>query len=185
VRRLLVAFRIRVLTVFGHIAIRGAADSWEREGALRLRRDVFCEEQGVFAGDDRDAHDDIAHTIVAVTLVMGIADTVVGTVRIHEAAPRRWIGSRLAIRMDARGVFGLGSGLVRRAVGTALARGCDDFLATVQRQNVPFFRRLRWESLEKRDVNGYPHMLMRADLDAYEPCFEESSGAPFAVRRAS
>jgi putative N-acetyltransferase (TIGR04045 family) len=177
--------RARFPRVPPHIAIRSVADAWEHEGALRLRRDVFCEEQRLFAEDDRDANDDVAHTIVAVTLVMGITDAVVGTVRIHEAVPRRWIGSRLAIRAERRGVSGLGAGLVRRAVGTALAHGCDEFLATVQRQNVLFFRRLRWESLEERDVNGYPHMLMRADLDAYEPSFEGSAEALPRARRAS
>lgn len=177
--------RARSPRVPPQITIRRAADSWEHEAALRLRRDVFCEEQGIFANDDRDANDEVARTIVAVTLVMGIADAVVGTVRIHEAAPRRWIGSRLAVRIDHRGVPGLGAGLVHRAVGTALAHGCDEFLAMVQRPNVLFFRRLRWESLEERDVHGYPHMLMRADLDAYEPYFEGSGGVPFAVRRAS
>ncbi|HYZ17426.1 MAG TPA: MSMEG_0567/Sll0786 family nitrogen starvation N-acetyltransferase [Candidatus Acidoferrum sp.] len=168
-----------------HIVIRGAADPWEREGALRLRREVFCEEQGLLTDDDRDAYDEAAHTIVAVTLVMGISEAVVGTVRIHQTAPRRWVGSRLAIPPEYRGVWGLGAGLVHRAVGTALARGCDLFLATVQRQNVPFFRRLRWQSLEQVEVCGYPHMLMRADLDAYEPCFEGSGGVPLTVRRAS
>lgn len=168
-----------------HVAIRGVADAWEREAAHRLRRDVFCREQGLFPGDDRDVYDDVAHTIVAVTLVMGITDAVVGTVRVHEAAPRRWIGSRLAIPLEYRGIWGLGAGLVHRAVGTALGHGCDAFLATVQRQNVLFFRRLRWEPIEELDVRGYPHVLMRADLDAYEPCFEGTDGAPLAVRRAS
>jgi putative N-acetyltransferase (TIGR04045 family) len=185
VRRVLVPLRVRVLTMFGQIAIRAAAEAWEHEGAMRLRRDVFCEEQGLFAQDDRDAHDEVAQTIVAVTLVIGIADAVVGTVRIHETAPRRWIGSRLAIRAEYRGVHGLGAGLVRRAVGTALGLGCDAFLATVQHQNVPFFRRLRWEALEKREINGYPHVLMRATLAAYEPWVEHASDAAATVRLAS
>ena len=74
---------------------------------------------------------------------------------------------RLAIRADVRGVFGLGAGLVHRAVATAIERGCDVFSAHVQRQNVGFFRRLHWEAIEEREIHGHPHMLMRADLDAY------------------
>jgi putative N-acetyltransferase (TIGR04045 family) len=160
-----------------HLAIRSASDAWERERAFQLRRDVFCAEQGIFAQDDRDAYDEVAHTIVAVTLVMGIAYDVVGTVRIHQKAPRQWQGSRLAIRSDYRGVARLGAALVQRAVGTALGHGCEEFLATVQRQNVPFFRRLRWEAIEERTVYGHPHMLMRADLAAYVPHVEKAAAA--------
>lgn len=168
-----------------HVTIRMATQPWEREGAMQLRRDVFCTEQALFAFDDRDAFDAIANTIVAVSLVTGIGEQVVGTVRIHETAPRRWTGSRLAIRKEYRNAGGLGAGLVRRAVGTAIGRGCDEFLAMVQMQNVPFFRRLRWEALEERDAQGYPHMLMRADLDAYAPYVEGSTDVPVTVRPAS
>jgi putative N-acetyltransferase (TIGR04045 family) len=167
------------------IAIRSAADAWERESAFALRRAVFCAEQALFAEDDRDAIDETAQTIVAVALAAGIAEDVVGTVRIHETAPRRWFGSRLAVRSDYRGIPGLGAGLIRRAVGTARARGCDEFLATVQRQNVRFFRRLHWTALEECEVNGHPHMLMRADLDAYAPCSDDAADVLFAELRAS
>ena len=69
--------------------IRAVEAPWELRAAYALRRGVFCDEQRIFGGDDRDAADASAQTIVAVTYVMGIADRVVGTVRIHETAPRR------------------------------------------------------------------------------------------------
>jgi putative N-acetyltransferase (TIGR04045 family) len=146
-----------------------ATEPWEVAAAMRLRHDVFCREQGLFAESDRDAADDIATTIVAVTYAMGMPDIVVGTVRIHATGPRTWVGSRLAIRAPFRGVVGLGAGLIYRAVSTANARGCDDFTATVQAQNVRFFRRLQWEALEPCVLHGVDHMRMRADLDAYPP----------------
>jgi len=149
--------------------IKLATEAWEVAAAMRLRHDVFCREQGLFAESDRDAADDIATTIVAVTYAMGMPDIVVGTVRIHATGPRAWVGSRLAIRAPFRGVVGLGAGLIYRAVSTANARGCDDFTATVQSQNVRFFRRLQWEALEPCVVHGVAHMRMRADLDAYPP----------------
>ena len=34
--------------------VKFAAARWEREGAYALRRSVFCDEQQLFAGDDRD-----------------------------------------------------------------------------------------------------------------------------------
>ena len=77
--------------------IKWAATDWEREQALSLRRAVFCVEQGIFVGDDRDAIDDHAQLLVALSCVGGAPDAVVGTVRIHEESPGHWWGSRLAV----------------------------------------------------------------------------------------
>ena len=63
--------------------IKFATEAWEKEGAAALRRQVFCTEQGLFNGDDRDAVDDTAIPIVAISLFGIAADAVVGTVRIH------------------------------------------------------------------------------------------------------
>jgi putative N-acetyltransferase (TIGR04045 family) len=116
---------------------------------------------------------------------MAMPDRVVGTVRIHEASPGTWYGSRLAIEAEYRHVYGLGSGLVHRAVTTARARGCRRFFANVQRQNVPFFRRLAWEPLEEFELLGAPHTLMRADLAAYPPAYDDGAVAVLESRRAS
>jgi len=146
-----------------------ATERWELHGCARLRREVFCDEQHLFAGSDRDAHDDVAHPIAAVSYAMGMADEVVGTVRIHEEQEGVWFGSRLAVAREWRGVSGLSSGLIRAAVCTAHARGCHTFLANVQRQNLPLFRRLHWRSLGEIELCGRPHHLMQADLDFYPP----------------
>ncbi|GAC1304130.1 MAG: hypothetical protein NVS2B3_17840 [Vulcanimicrobiaceae bacterium] len=165
--------------------IKSALEPWERRAYFRLRRDVFCTEQGIFERDDRDAIDDTAEAIVAVATIMGMADRVVGTVRIVESERGLWLGSRLAIHRDYRGVYGLGSGLISRAVSTAHARGATRFLATVQRANVPFFRRLAWEPLEELSLHGRPHTLMRADLAAYPALDDPSRVAILCARRAS
>jgi putative N-acetyltransferase (TIGR04045 family) len=122
---------------------------------------------------------------VAVDYVMGMAHHVVGTVRIHESSPGLWYGSRLAIQPEYRNVYGLGSGLVYRAVTTAHARGARDFLANVQRQNVAFFRRLGWNALEETILHGQPHVLMRADLASYPPESDDGAVEVFDARRAS
>jgi putative N-acetyltransferase (TIGR04045 family) len=72
--------------------VKWAATAWEREQALALRRAVFCAEQGIFPGDDRDAIDDRAQLIVALSCVGGAPDAVVGTVRIHQESTGRWRG---------------------------------------------------------------------------------------------
>jgi putative N-acetyltransferase (TIGR04045 family) len=150
--------------------LRLATERWERQGHTRLRRAVFCAEQGIFRDDDSDAIDDVALPIVAVAVVMGMPDRVVGAVRIHEAEAGLWHGSRLCVEREFRRLAWLGSGLVALAVGTAQARGCRRFLAHVQAQNVPLFERLQWRSLEALMLHGRPHHLMEADLRHYPPC---------------
>ena len=153
--------------------IQWASDAWMEREALALRRQVFCEEQGLFAGDDLDEidrHEPSTRSLVALTCLAGEADEVIGTVRIHQAAPGVWWGSRLAVRADWRQHKRLGSSLIRLAVSSAHALGCDEFLAHVQAQNVPLFQRLNWELLEMRELHGRPHGWMRASLAHYPPC---------------
>ena len=63
-----------------------------------------------------------------------------------------------------RGLGALGAGLIYKAVSTAHAIGCHEFLATVQHQNARFFQRLHWEPLEELELFGIQHVKMRADL---------------------
>jgi putative N-acetyltransferase (TIGR04045 family) len=149
--------------------IRVATEAWELAGCRALRRSVFCDEQRIFAGDDRDAIDEVAITLAAVSWVAVSADQVVGTVRIHEAAPGIWFGSRLAVDRSCRRVGGIGTELIRLAVGTAHARGATEFYAHVQQANVRLFQSLHWRSLESVSVHGHPHDLMQADLAHYPP----------------
>lgn len=137
-----------------------------------LRQQIFVEEQGLFASnltgnlisnevDDLDA---IAYPIVA-----QLQTQVVGVVRIYELQPRLWYGGRLGVHIDHRRAGRVGKGLIYQAVTTAHGWGCDRFLATVQSQNVRFFQRLHWTSLEEVHLCGLPHFLMEADLNFYPP----------------
>jgi putative N-acetyltransferase (TIGR04045 family) len=139
-----------------------AAEPAHLAGAHALRHHVFCLEQGLF-DDDRDDIDALASIIVA----LADKDAVVGTVRIHEAEPSLWFGSRLAVAPAWRRRAGLGAALIRAAVSTAHARGCKRFLAHVQVQNVPMFEALHWKKLEACLLHGVPHALMQADLAHY------------------
>lgn len=158
------------------VRVKLAMTSWERHATRQLRRAVFCEEQGIFEGDDTDAIDVLALPIAAVISQPGQPDEVVGTVRIHETEPGVWYGSRLAVAQHARRIGSVGSGLIRLAVGTANAHGCKTFLAQVQSQNVPLFRRLHWDTLAEIDVHGRPHHLMQADLAHYPPIVDGDVG---------
>jgi len=115
-------------------------------------------------------------------------EDIIGAVRIDQRKPRVWYGSRLGVAPEYRrirrmskavsirnhqpchaGLGAIGASLIYKAVSTANAFGCDEFLATVQHQNAKFFQRLHWEPLEELELHGTKHVKMRADLNHYRP----------------
>jgi len=159
--------------------IQWASGPWMQRQAQALRHQVFCTEQGLFDGDDRDAIDQAepsTRLLVALSCLAGQPDEVIGTVRIHRALPGTWWGSRLAVRRDWRRHRQLGSTLIRLAVCSAHALGCQAFLAHVQAQNVALFQRLDWRVLDDMVLHGRLHALMQADLSHYPPCATPYTG---------
>jgi hypothetical protein len=165
-----------------------ARSELELIGYWELRRTIFCEEQKIFRDSDRDAVDERAIPIVCQSVIAGMEDLVVGAVRIDEREPGVWYGSRLGVAPEFRsikklspgvavrnhqpvyrGLGALGAGLIYKAVSTAHALGCREFLATVQPQNARFFQRLHWEPLSELELFGLAHVKMRADLNYYRP----------------
>lgn len=165
--------------------VKFATSDWERRQSYALRRSVFCEEQRIFQGDDRDAIDEHAIPIVALSMLGIAADQLVGTVRIHEESPGLWWGSRLAVHEDFRKIGALGTTLIRLAVSSANAMGCHTFLANVQVQNALLFRRLHWEIVEEFEIYGKPHLRMKADLAFYPPCTTPQTGYVALPRKAA
>jgi putative N-acetyltransferase (TIGR04045 family) len=154
------------------VVCRLASQAAELRGYFALRREIFCLEQRLFGGDDRDVHDDSAYPIVCLH-----GARVIGVVRIWETAPGDWWGGRLGVDAEFRPTAVVGRRLVQTAVGTARAWGAQRFRATVQRANVAFFRRLRWRTLEELELLGQSHHLMEADLSWYTPTTEQRSVA--------
>jgi len=165
--------------------VKFATSNWERQEAHALRRAVFCEEQHIFEGDDRDEIDDHATPIVALSMLGVAADRLVGTVRIHEAEPGVWWGSRLAVHEDFRKIGALGATLIRLAVSSANAMGCRTFLANVQVQNGLLFRRMHWDLLDEIEIHGKPHLKMKADLNFYPPCITPKAGFVALAKKAA
>lgn len=151
----------------------------------RLRQAIFCDEQGLFTGHDGDETDVIAYPIIAVENDVIAGKRIVGVVRIYEAEPRLWYGGRLGVDPAYRRVGRIGKGLIYKAVTTAHTWGCDRFLATVQLQNVRFFQRHHWTSIEEIAVQNRPHHLMEADLAFYPPSGEARPTLPLASRQVS
>ncbi|MEM1109513.1 MAG: MSMEG_0567/Sll0786 family nitrogen starvation N-acetyltransferase [Planctomycetota bacterium] len=144
-----------------------AQNRWEHDAYFALRKRVFCGEQGIFSGHDRDPIDQNSIAIVAISLLGVTVGDVVGCVRIDEREPGVWFGSRLAVSPDHRGVAPMAPHLIRKAVCTAHSLGCKRFMAHVQRANVRMFRRLNWDKRGALTVHGRPHELMEADLEHY------------------
>lgn len=165
--------------------VKFSTSDWERREAHALRRAVFCEEQKIFESDDRDAIDDHAIPIVALSMMGVAADRVVGTVRIHQEEPGLWWGSRLGVHEDFRKIGALGATLIRLAVSSANAMGCHTFLANVQVQNGLLFRRLHWDVIEEFEVYGKPHLRMKADLAWYPPCPTPETGLVALAKKAA
>ena len=168
-----------------HFRLKYASERWETDGAASLRRSVFCDEQKIFEGHDRDAIDETAIHLVALSTVAVIADEVVGTVRIHQPEPGIWHGSRLAVDPRYRRVGALGGALIRLAVSSAHSLGCVRFYAHVQAQNELMFRRLSWERVSEVALHGVPHVLMQADLAAYPPLANAPEGFHALAKRVA
>ena len=134
----------------------------ERALHFAIRHAVFVEEQGFFAGSDRDEHDAQAAHVLG--FVGGVA---VGAVRLYELdGAGLWKGDRLAV-LGAFRRHGVGAPLVRFAVRTAGERGGHTMIAYIQPQNVPFFERLGWRRVgDVVDYVGRPHQQMEIGLAA-------------------
>ncbi len=152
---------------------------------FQLRQEIFCQEQCLFQSSDRDDIDRHAYPIVAVATAPAGEQKVVGVVRIYEPQPGCWYGGRLGVHRDFRRRGLIGKFLIDKAVTTANAWGCEQFLATVQLQNVRFFQRLHWATLEEINLCGRPHHLMAADLAFYPPARAEIRPARLPVTIAA
>jgi len=153
----------------------------QMQGYWELRSAIFCEEQHLFEATDRDELDAHAYPIAAIHHGSSHSGQVVGVVRIVEQSPRLWYGGRLGVHHEFRRHNQIGKGLIWKAVTTAHGWGCDRFLATVQIQNVRFFQRLHWESIDELEIKGIRHHLMEADLNYYVPSLERR---PYALKVA-
>jgi len=153
----------------------------QMQGYWELRSAIFCEEQHLFEATDRDELDAHAYPIAAIHHGSSHSGQVVGVVRIVEQSLGLWYGGRLGVHHEFRRHNQIGKGLIWKAVTTAHGWGCDRFLATVQIQNVRFFQRLHWESIDELEIKGIRHHLMEADLNYYVPSLERR---PYALKVA-
>jgi len=133
---------VSLATAHELITCRPAASAAELAEHHAIRHEVFVNEQKVFSGSDRDAHDEGRAVI---HLLGRCGDTPAGAVRLFpvDETGRVWQGDRLCVLPPFR-TRGLGAPLVRCAVASAGARGGAKMIAHIQLPNVKFFMRLGW-----------------------------------------
>ncbi len=133
---------------------------------LAIRRAVFVDEQRLFVGSDRDAHDDDPATQHVLGYVDGVPAGAVRLYPLRDQDPTGglWKGDRLAV-LPAHRTAGLGGPLVRYAVASAGEAGGHTMLAWVQLANVRFFQRLGWTPVgEPAEYVGHLHQQMSIPL---------------------
>jgi putative N-acetyltransferase (TIGR04045 family) len=146
------------------ILIRQAIKEEEIREVFAIRKEVFVDEQKLYQNSDIDENDNNSFYLIAED-----NDIIIGTVRVFPAAnDDTWVGGRLAVREKYRG-SGAAVLLSKEAVNLAKTKGCRRFIATIQQQNVNFFKRLGWKPTgDIFNYLGVPHRPMEADLSMPE-----------------
>jgi putative N-acetyltransferase (TIGR04045 family) len=118
------------------IPIRWATGPEELQGAVRVREQVFCVEQGVPRADELDGLDDEALHLVALAPE---ESRIIATLRLLFSGSRARVG-RVAVERDWRRQ-GIASRMLEEAVGTARARGCTEARLAAQVQATGIYER--------------------------------------------
>src|SRR5512133_2880969 len=134
--------------------VRRARDETEVAAALKLRSEVFCEEQGVPLDADVDGLDDAALHVVAIE-----GGELVGTCRVVLEGTQARFG-RLCVRRDARG-RGLARALLDEAEVQARGAGAERMTLHAQTSALGLYRRAGYEAEgEPFDEEGIEHLRM-------------------------
>jgi len=133
----------------------------DREAAMRIRFEVFVDEQGVPPELEADELDAAALHLLAVNgLVNGLDGEPVGTARVVDKGDGVAKIGRVAVRKAYRGL-GVGEALMRRAINAAAARGMTTALLDAQLPVIPFYERLGFVAEGPIfDDAGIPHRRM-------------------------
>lgn len=147
--------------------IRRAESATDLDGYRRVRKEEFVDEQGLFAGSDRDDTDDDPRTVVLVAV--DPTGAVLGGVRLAPVGSVDlgwWTGSRLVTSADIRSA-GVGPALIRAACAYVESAGVLRFEAAVQERYRSRFTALGWECLGQTVVAGRPHERMRWPINPF------------------
>jgi len=144
------------------ISVCQALKEEEIRKVFEIRKEVFVKEQKIFNDTDKDKED--KHSLYLIAMVN---DEIVGVVRVFPVGNNEWVGGRLAVKKKFRGSRA-GWLLVQGAVRLVKQNHCRKFTATIQEENVKFFKRLGWKPHGELFVyHGKKHLAMEANLKYY------------------
>jgi len=142
------------------IPIRWATRPEELLGAVSVREEVFCREQGVPRAEELDGLDDDALHLVALA---PDESCVIATLRLLLAGGIARVG-RVAVERDWRRQ-GIASRMLDAAVATARARGCTQARLAAQTQATGLYERAGFAiESEPFEEAGIAHVWMGCQL---------------------
>ena len=144
------------------IEIRWASEPDDVPGAIAVREQVFCREQGVPREEEIDGLDDSAEHLVALA-PQGDGERVIATARLLVSGERAKIG-RVAVERDWRR-RGIAARMLRLAIRRARERGCRRARLAAQLDAVALYEQAGFavESDEFEEA-GIPHVWMGREI---------------------
>jgi ElaA protein len=144
----------------GEASLRWAREPGDLTGALALREEVFCREQGVPRSEELDGRDGEAEHLVALDAADG---RVVGTLRLLLDGPRAKVG-RVAVERSWRR-RGVASAMLALALQRARELGCAEARLAAQLRATGVYRRAGFTvQSEPFQEAGIPHVWMGRPL---------------------
>ncbi|MGH2864918.1 MAG: GNAT family N-acetyltransferase [Solirubrobacteraceae bacterium] len=145
--------------------IRWAADADDVQGALAVREEVFCREQGVPREEEIDGRDGEALHLVALAAGDG---RVIGTLRLLIDPGAAKVG-RVAVERDWRG-RGIASRMLELALAAAREQGCARVRLAAQLTATGVYRRAGFQvESEPFEDAGIQHVWMGLRLMRRHP----------------
>jgi predicted GNAT family N-acyltransferase len=146
------------------VEIRWAADAVDVRGALDVREEVFCREQGVPREEEIDGRDGEALHLVALSRGDG---RVIGTLRLLIDAGTAKVG-RVAVERDWRG-RGVASRMLELALALAREHGCVQARLAAQLAATGVYLRAGFEvESEPFEDAGIQHVWMGLRLRPHD-----------------
>jgi predicted GNAT family N-acyltransferase len=143
------------------IEVRWASGVADLRGAVSVREEVFCGEQGVPKDEELDGLDDQALHLVAIEP----RGTIVGTLRLLIVAGEAKIG-RVAVKRPWRRQ-GVASRMLQIALADARSRGCRRARLAAQLQATGLYEEAGFSvESEPFEEAGIPHVWMARPLEA-------------------
>ena len=138
------------------ISVRWASAPADLRGALTVREEVFCREQGVPIAEEIDGRDQHARHVVAVE---PRAQQVIGTLRLLVDGDTAKVG-RVAVERSFRG-RGIASRMLELALAAARERGCVQVRLAAQVKATGVYRRAGFAvESEPFEEAGITHVWM-------------------------